>query len=196
MIGIGFGSAGFGDIVASLVVVTRFNGFPFFVAAFSDGGVTYALTYAIWIALIGGWGLFRAVWHATPLCFIARLCCTTRRLVLPLAVDAFIERIDDAFIRAIGTRAVVGSFATRCRGSGRYADKEQSQMMSLHNITPMLRNYLKNQTKPKWLISSILSKSCRKTKTRRLLERPKCTAKWRFFVLRSCVSRRLRLEAL
>ena len=153
-IGIGFGSAGFGDIVASLVVVTRFNGFPFFVAAFSDGGVTYALTYAIWIALIGGWGLFRAVWHATPLCFIARLCCTTRRLVLPLAVDAFIERIDDAFIRAIGTRAVVGSFATRCRGSGRYADKEQSQMMSLHNITPMLRNYLKNQTNPKWLIST------------------------------------------
>ena len=146
MIGIGFGSAGFGDIVASLVVVTRFNGFPFFVAAFSDGGVTYALT--------GGWGLFRAVWHATPLCFIARLCCTTRRLVLPLAVDAFIERIDDAFIRAIGTRAVVGSFATRCRGSGRYADKEQSQMMSLHNITPMLRNYLKNQTNPKWLIST------------------------------------------
>lgn len=153
-IGIGLGIARFGRFVASLVVVTRFNGFPFFVAAFSDGGVTYALTYAIWIALIGGWGLFRAVWHATPLCFIARLCCTTRRLVLPLAVDAFIERIDDAFIRAIGTRAVVGSFATRCRGSGRYADKEQSQMMSLHNITPMLRNYLKNQTNPKWLIST------------------------------------------
>ena len=61
MIGIGFGSARFGDIVASLVVVARFNGFPFFVAAFSDGGATYALTYAIWIALIGGWGLFRAV---------------------------------------------------------------------------------------------------------------------------------------
>lgn len=153
-IGIGLGIARFGRFVASLVVVARFNGFPFFVAAFSDGGVTYALTYAIWIALIGGWGLFRAVWHATPLCFIARLCCTTRRLVLPLAVDAFIERIDDAFIRAIGTRAVVGSFATRCRGSGRYADKEQSQMMSLHNITPMLRNYLKNQTNPKWLIST------------------------------------------
>lgn len=153
-IGIGLGIARFGRFVASLVVVARLNGFPFFVAAFSDGGVTYALTYAIWIALIGGWGLFRAVWHATPLCFIARLCCTTRRLVLPLAVDAFIERIDDAFIRAIGTRAVVGSFATRCRGSGRYADKEQSQMMSLHNITPMLRNYLKNQTNPKWLIST------------------------------------------
>lgn len=153
-IGIGLGIAGFGRFVASLVVVARFNGFPFFVAAFSDGGVTYALTYAIWIALIGGWGLFRAVWHATPLCFIARLCCTTRRLVLPLAVDAFIERIDDAFIRAIGTRAVVGSFATRRRGGGRYADKEQSQMMSLHNITPMLRNYLKNQTNPKWLIST------------------------------------------
>ena len=150
-IGIAFARLGITNFCACY---TRIDVNPMIVAAFSDGGVTYALTYAIWIALIGGWGLFRAVWHATPLCFIARLCCTTRRLVLPLAVDAFIERIDDAFIRAIGTRAVVGSFATRCRGSGRYADKEQSQMMSLHNITPMLRNYLKNQTNPKWLIST------------------------------------------